>query len=128
MSEDAIPQRRASVRFWWWLWGFVFWRHWDRLRDRLSRSGWYHDLVWQRLWPKRRSLVSCPVRHWLVNFLRPSELHCPHCGYEGWADHDELWTTLESGTGMSDYGTTHWWRGLQTCWRCGVTNEHGDST
>lgn len=115
------------MAIYWRVYGYAFWSHWVRARNRLDHYDWYHKFhIWLRFGGKK-ALINQPIRYALAYFFGPDINDCPHCGYGDWTEHHDLFECLESGTGMNDYGTTHWWRGVQTCARCGVGTEYGDS-
>lgn len=109
-----------------WTYGWVWCRWWNLLTVRGSWWPWWRRIE-QSLWSTRDALVNHPVRHFLVKAMR-ADAGCPHCRYDGWTDHDELFECVESGQYVNDCGTCHWWSGIQTCARCGTSHEYGDST
>jgi hypothetical protein len=93
----------------------------------MSWSPRWHD--WQqRLWPKVGALIDYPLRHFLIQAMRASGCDCPHCGYDGFTEHDDLFVCEASGRSSTPDGISYWWEGLQTCARCRTTHPHGDST
>lgn len=114
------------MRALWNLWGWIFWRHWHAFRNRASRWDWYHWLH-NAIRDTQDPLVQHPIRYRLSYFLHWGfGNECPHCGYDSWTEHDDLFVCRESGG--PDYEGYSWWRGDQTCARCGQVNEYADST
>lgn len=116
----------ARQAFFWgygWIWG----RWWQRFICRASWWHWWH-VFGNSLWPKRGALVDYPIRCFLVRAMRATSCKCPHCGYDAFTEHDDLFVCEDGGTNSTPDGISHWWRGLQTCARCRTTHEHGDST
>lgn len=113
-------------QFPWWLWGHVAAKRWERLMNRLSWSSAWHRFT-ESLWPKQKALIKCPIRHFLVNLCRSSR-GCPHCRYEDFIEHEDLFTVTDSGCSQTQDGDSYWWEGWQQCFRCGVKSWVHDST
>jgi len=108
--------------------GWIFIRWWISALWKMQRFAWWRSLLrWMR-YGTRDALVTHRLRYFLVKLLEVQEYYCPHCGYEQWSEHPDLYECTESGTYQSDYGTEHWWRGYQSCYRCGYRAPYGDST
>lgn len=109
----------------WWLLGWIVIRHWVRLACRLSWQTWY-GAIKRWCWSTPKPLVKCWFRYRLFTLLDKGRCwHCPHCAYERFTDHDDLFVLTDSGR---SYFGGHWFKGLQTCARCGTTHEYGDSS
>lgn len=86
--------------------------------------------VWWLYGWLRRPLVALdkrlrPSRRW--RYLRSD---CPHCGYDAWTEHRDLFFCEHSGVGFNhEFGQPeHWFYGMQGCARCGTTHPYGDSS
>jgi hypothetical protein len=112
----------------WNIWGWIFMRWWIRFCWRASWWGWFRRIRhWCWKIPVGTSLRENKLKHLLWNFLSPRELHCPHCAYDCWTDDENLFVSTDGGSYATPDGTCHWFRGIQTCARCGQANEYGDS-
>lgn len=109
-----------------WTYGWVWGRWWTMFTNRASFWDRWHRAQ-RALWPSKGALIDYPVRHFLVNAMRSWEMHCPHCRYQAWTDHEDLFVLDRAGSDNTPNGHFHWFRGQQTCARCGTTHEYGDS-
>jgi rubrerythrin len=110
----------------WWAWGWIFWRHWITVTHKLYRREWYRRVVrWLR--STKDALVKHPIRHraYLLLDANQRSLECPHCGYECWTEHEDLFVLRRSG---GDSWCGYWFEGDQTCARCGTTHEYADGS
>lgn len=114
------------AQFPWWLWGHVFAKRWTRLMFRMERVDWWWNAIWAT-WKSRKPLWGT-WRGFLFNLMRASDTSCPHCRYEGWTDHEELFQVTDQGENNTPDGHSYWWEGMQTCARCGVASFHADRT
>jgi hypothetical protein len=114
-------------KFFWYIMGLIFIKHWNLFVSIMSRFSWWYNFSW---WIKatKDAPINHPIKLFISNIMMFELWECPHCKYEDWTGHEELFKVTGSGESHTPSGDNYWWEGDQECFRCGVISFYSDST
>ena len=110
--------------FIWNLLGWIFIRWYNKILWKLNRfDHWRSFRRWMR-YETKDALINHKLRYFIVKLIDVEDWYCPHCRYENFTQHEELFECISSGS-CPEF---EYWSGIQTCYRCGCKSNHSDST